>query len=222
MARTSATACLDNLTCRVTSGRYESYQHLVDWFNDTVGAPVVDPDNRTVEDGEYFRQTCFDLMEVTSDEEVMLLPPDRDGDDKITAKDLDFVENADGDFEGEFKIWQQDFFWDREDEAKSGCTPGLDCKSFKVWAYMDGPATDGNFVTCDGGDAIGFEVEEYNYDFFGGRVFEDVLNQPDGYIGAGDWVANQYLDGNTAVDGFYEWQNVYDQPTIILGHEVTQ
>ena len=65
--------------------------------------PVRDADERKVEDGEYFRQTCFDLMEVTSDEEVMLLPRNLEG--KETAVDpseLDFVENKDGDFEAEF------------------------------------------------------------------------------------------------------------------------
>lgn len=215
--------CFDALTCRITSGRWESYQAIVDWFNDTLQAPVVDADGRPVTNGTYFQQTCFDLMEVTSDEEVMLLPPDRDGDEKITAADLDFVENDDGDFEGTFTLWQQDHYWDRDAQEKSGCEPGIDCPAYKVWAYMDGPGTSGgNFVTCDGSDNSGFEVEEYNYDFFGGRVEENVLNQPDQYIGRGDWVANEYLDGNDFVTGHYEWKNVYDRPTIRIGYEVTQ
>lgn len=215
--------CFDALTCKMTSGRWESYDAIVEWFNDTLGIPIVDADGRKVENGEYFRQTCFDLMEVTSDLEVMLMPQDRNGDEKVNALDLDFVENADGDFEGTFTLWQQDFFWDQDAEEKSGCTPGLDCPAFKLWAFMDGPGgNDASFATCDNSDFVGFEVEEYNHDFFGGRAMENVLNQPDSYVGEGDWVANQFLDGNELVDGFYEWQNRFDRPTIRLGYEVTQ
>lgn len=216
-------ACFDALTCRVTSGRYESYDKIVEWFNDTLASPIADADGRTVNNGEYFRQTCMDLMEVTSDDEVHLLPPDRDEDGKITAMDLDFVENEDGDFVGEFKIWQQQYYWDEEDQEKTGCTPGLDCVSFKVWAFMDGPsAANAGFTTCESADFIGLEVEEYNYDFWGGAVQEDVLNKPGTYLGTGDWVANQYIDNGETVPGFYEWKNAYDRPTIVLGHQVDE
>lgn len=216
-------ACFDALTCRVTSGRYDSYDAIVEWFNDTLKSPIADADGRTVNNGEYFRQTCMDLMEVTSDDEVHLLPPDHDDDGKITAVDLDFVENEDGDFVGEFKIWQQQYFWDQEDQEKTDCTPGLDCKSFSVWAFMDGPSeADAGFTTCESDDFIGFEVEEYNYDFWGGAAQEDVLNKPGTYIGAGDWVSDSYLDGGTATPGFYQWNNAFDRPTIILGHQVSE
>ena len=213
-------ACFDALTCKLTSGRWESYDAIVEWFNDVLGQPILDADGRQVSNGEYFRQTCFDLMEVTSDQEVLLLPPDRDGDGKITLADLDFVENADGDFEGEFKLWQQDFYWD---QSAKNCTPGLDCPAFKVWAFMDGPGRgNSQFITCDDSDNVGFSVEEYNHDFFGGRVQEDVLNKPDSYVGPGDWVSDSFLGKNGFEPGFYEWRNRFDRPVIRLGYEVTE
>ncbi|NCG18723.1 MAG: hypothetical protein GWP91_06900 [Rhodobacterales bacterium] len=216
-------ACFQALACKVTSGRFVDYDAMAIWFNDILGQPIVSADNQNVTSGELIRQTCFDLLEVTSDEEVRLTAfEDRNGDDKLNELDLDFVENADGDFEGEFTLWQQDFFWDRDEEREKGCTPGLDCTGFSVWAFADQPdSVSGRFTACEDGSNEGFEVEEYNHDFFGGRSVPDVLNRPTQYITEGDIVANEYLDGGDWVEGAYLWKDVYDRPTIRLGHEVS-
>ena len=56
---------------------------------------------------------------------------------------------------------------------------------------MDGPGRQGgDFSTCEQDFNSGFEVEEYDHDFFGGRVWPDVLNSPTTYLGEGDWVSD--------------------------------
>ena len=214
--------CFDALTCKMTSGRFTDYQSIVDWFGDTLGSPILDDDGVEITDGEFFRQQCFDLLEVTSDEEVLLIPTDdTNGDDKLDELDLDFVENADGDFEATFTLWQQDYFWDINHAAENDCEPGLDCQGFSVWAFMDAPArSGGSFSTCEDGTYAGFEVEEYNHDFFGGRAYSNILNYPSSYIGQGDWISNQFMQDGAFVEGAYRWDNVYDRPVIRLGHEV--
>ena len=212
-------ACFDGLTCKMVSGRHLDFQSIIDWFSGTLNQPIVDAQGAEVANGEYFRQTCFDLMEVTSDEEVYItVTEDKNGDEKIDAQDLDFQENADGDFEAEFILWQQDFFWDQDAED---CTPGTDCPGFSVWAFMDGPSgVNNSFSTCTSDSSEGFRVNEYNVDFWGGRAEPDVLNAPGKYIGAGDWVSDAHLKGGEWVEGAYRWDNIYDEPVIRIGHEV--
>ncbi len=211
--------CFQSLRCKLISGRFQDYDELVEWYNGTLGQPIVDADGREVDNGTYFQQTCWDLLEVTSDEEVRLTSYDQDRDGELgSGEGLDFFQNADGDFEAEFILRQQEYFWDQNQE---NCEAGTDCTGFSLWAYMDGPADNsGTFSTCNATGQNGFEVEEYNYDFFGGRVESDVLNQPGNYIGEGDWVANGHVEGGTVVDGAYVWENIYDRPVIRLGHEV--
>ena len=211
--------CFESLVCKLASGRFVDYDSIVDWFNNTLNDPIVDPDDRLVESGVYFQQTCWDLMEVTSDEEVRITAfEDQNDDGKLTELDLDLVENADGDFEGEFLLQQQDFYWDQNQQD---CEPGIDCTGFSVWAFMDGPAQlDSTFTTCESAGQLGFEVEDYQHDFFGGRVESNVLNQPGSYISLGDWVSDSYVEGGQVVDGAYVWNNMFDRPVIRLGHEV--
>ena len=211
--------CFDNLACKLVSGRHFDYESIIDWFSNTLNTPILDAEGREVDNGEYYRQVCFDLMEVTSDEEVYItVTSDQNNDGEINAADLDFKENADGDFEAEFVMWQQDFFWDQNAED---CTPGSDCPGFSVWAFMDGPSgVDSSFATCETDNNSGFQVNEYNVDFFGGRAEPDVLNAPSKYIGIGDWVSSEFKQGGEWVEGAYRWDNIYAEPVIRLGHEV--
>ncbi len=202
-------ACFEFLTCKVVSGRYVDFDSMASWFADTLQQPILDANNVPVTNGEYLRQTCFDLLEVTSDEELLLTAiHDRNGDEKLDEQDLDFVENKDGDFEAQFTFLQQDWYWD---QTEKDCEPGVDCTGFSLWGFMDAPSTISNvYSTCD--PAQGYEEQTYNNDYDGGRPQMDVLNQPSSWISAGDWVA----------DEGYVWKDVYEQPTINLGFEVTQ
>src|SRR5688500_1446577 len=105
------------------SGRFIDWQGIVDWYADTVGKPILDAAQNEDTNGQDLRQTCYDLLAVTSDSEVRItVSEDRNDDGKLDAADLDFVKNADGDYEAEFTIWQQDFY-----------------EGFQLWAFMDAP-----------------------------------------------------------------------------------
>lgn len=211
--------CFDDLQCKLVSGRYQDYEQIISWFNETLEIPITDAEARPVESGEYFRQTCMDLLEVTSDEEINLLPKDADSSGAVEMTELDFVENADGDFESTFVLYAQEFFWDQEQEEAEGCIPGTDCTGFSVWAYVDQPSSLGVYNSCIDGTQ-GYEVEEYNYDFFGGRVASNILNDPSTYVSVGDWVSDSHKSGSEWVPEAYVWKDIYDQPVIRLGYEV--
>jgi hypothetical protein len=163
-------ACLEFLTCKVTTGRYVDYDHLVDWFNNVIGTPITDASGVEVTNGDYVRQVCYDALHHTSDEEVGLTATDRNDDGTVDALDLDFVENSDGDFEAEFVAWQQDFY-----------------DGFSIWGWLDTPSEQSfQLSTCTFSD--GYTRNEYNEYFYGGRAERDLLNYPSIYIASGDWV----------------------------------
>lgn len=202
--------CLDFLNCKLTSGRFLDYQEIVDWFA-YLEQPVVDAAGAEVASGDYIRQTCYDLLNVTSDDEVRLTAfADRDNSGAIDRQDLDFVDA--GDFwEAEFTIWQQELFWDKD---QADCTPGVSekeggCKGFSLWGWMDAPSdVSYQFSTCEPGE--GFLVNEYNSEIFSGRPYLDVLNFPATYISDGDY---------TASEGFV-WYDIHDEPEIVLDFKV--
>lgn len=171
-------ACTEFLACRVVSNRYTSYDDLLVWFRDRLGLVVPDRNGDPVTTGDYIRQQCMEMLRVTADDEIRIIASDQDGDGTVTDKDLDFVENEDGDFEGTFTLWQQEFY-------KSDDGVGM-----SLWGWMDAPSDGGfRYSTCDPNQ--GYQQVWYDQQFFGGRQFSDVLNQPSQYIGAGDWVATE-------------------------------
>jgi hypothetical protein len=185
-------SCLEFFTCRLTSNRFTSYQEIVDWFTDVVGAPPTDSQGRTIATGDYIRQNCFDLLEYTSDQEIRILPPDRNEDGVVDAEDLDFVENADGDFVGRFEILQAEFY------------PGM-----TAWAFMDAPSTvQYSFSTCD--PANGYFEGTYDRQYQAGLQFSDVLNRPSAYLIDGDWVSSE---------GFV-WDDPEDDAQILIDERV--
>lgn len=203
-------ACLEYLTCKTTTGRFATYDDMVDWFANVLEAPITDAGGKPIEAGFLIQQTCFDLLEVTSDAEIGLITGDRDGDGAADAADLDFVLSDDGQFwEAEFTIWQQNWYWDRAEEAETGCIPGEDCTGFSLWGFMDAPDTSTSvFSTCNPNQ--GYDEEIYDQEFSGGKAMSNVLNQPTQYITRGDWVANE---------GFV-WKDMYEQPTLDIDFEV--
>lgn len=195
-------ACMESLKCRMVSGRYESYQSIIDWFDEVVGAPVIDAAGRPVESGEFLRQTCLDLLNVFSDEEIRLLPPDRNGDGVIDKLDLDFVEREDGNFEAEFIVWQQEFF-----------------EGFSLWGYMDAPSLeDFGYSTCNRAN-VGYQEIRYDSQFFAGQQYVDLLNTPAIYLGPGDWVAGPQTSPSGETLG-YVYDQFSDQPELWLNVEV--
>lgn len=204
-------ACLAALTCRVPTGRFVDYQAIVDFFVDDLSLPIVDSAGQPVTTGERLKQECYDLLEVTDDYEVRLTAyQDRNDDGAIDAADLDFVEDENGDFVANVRIWQQEFV-----------------EGSKLWGFMDAPGSLGteadaenveagrdrgfsyDFTTCD--PNVGFLDQTYSNEVRGTYAFRDVLNQPYKYIGAGDYVTR------TA----HTWTTPYEIPQIVLDLQVT-
>jgi hypothetical protein len=196
-------ACLQSLACKVTSGRFLDFDLLLDWY-ETIGVVVTDVNDDPVANGEFIRQTCFDIFNVNTDREAQVVAYDKNEDGKVDELDLDFVYDVQADeFVGQFLIRQQELFYDQN--ATKDCVPGRDCRAQSVWGWMDTPALETYaYKTCDPDE--GYQFPQYNQQFIGGRAFQDVLNQPTKYIEAGDYAAGE---------GF-EWKNVYDEPDIYL------
>lgn len=187
--------CLESLVCKVTSGRFLDYDGIIDWFGTYYEEPVEDAQGRVVTTGDYIQQTCFERLRVTSDDEIRVIQSkDTNEDGQIDKLDLEFVENADGDFEGQFKIWQQEFV-----------------EGFKLWGFMDAPSlTDGRLNSCDPSE--GFYDGEYDSNFRGGRPYRALLNFPQAFLQEGDWV----------VSTPHEYSAWDDQVTITMDFEVQE
>lgn len=165
--------CIQDLACKVVTGRYTDFDDLLEWFRDVQDDPPVDNEGGEITTGEYIRQQCFELLEYTSDEEIRL-STDKDGDGEITVADLDFQENADGDFEGRFTLYQQEFV-----------------EGMAVWGFMETPQDGAAFSTCN--EQLGYQENTYNRNYRTGTHFQDILNEPDRRIEGGDWTTEGYI-----------------------------
>ncbi len=175
-------ACMEFLTCKVVSGRYVDFDDMVDWFTNVLHKPILDSAGNEVTNGDYIRQTCYELLNYTSDEEIRLTASDSNEDGTIDLQDLDFIERDDGNFEAKFTIWQQQFY-----------------EGFSLWGWMDAPSDlSFQFSTCD--STAGYSENEYNMDYDAGRQYRNLLNFPSVYISSGDWVATDGIPYQEAGD----------------------
>ncbi|MEN0064966.1 MAG: hypothetical protein AAGA48_22665 [Myxococcota bacterium] len=199
-------ACLPSLSCRLTSGRFETWDSIVEWF-ELLETPLTDVNGAPVPNGEYLRQVCYDFLNITSDEEIRVTAfEDRNNDGYINSGDLDF-QREDDFFVAEFTMFQQELFYDQDDP---NCTPGRDCTGFSLWGWMDAPDVDRfDYTTCFD-DQFGLQIQEYNIEFEPGASPPDVLNFPSRYIARGDWVSTQP----------FIWSDVFDEPNLVLDFEV--
>ncbi len=206
-------ACVEFLSCKVASGRFVSFEDMVEWFGETLQDPITDQFGNEIESGDLLRQTCYDLLEVTSDAEIRITAyEDRNGDGEVDEEDLDFVVREDGKYEAEFTLWQQDYFDNSAQVAEAG-GPDSDVHGFTLWGFMDAPATQSSeFSTCTDEDGAGYLETTYNNFFSGGRPYLDILNQPSFYIADGDWVSSEA----------FVYQSQWDTPELELNFEVTE
>jgi hypothetical protein len=159
-------ACYEALACKVVTGRFKDYNDILDYFGNILGNPVTDDNGSEVAYSSTYQQACFDYFHATTDSEMAFIGG------------LDFTENADGDFESSFLMPHTVYV-----------------EGMTIWGWMDAPAIElanpkesGGFSSCD--SLGGRQFNEYDQEFYEGRVFYDSLNTPSQYIFAGDWVAN--------------------------------
>lgn len=162
-------ACYKALACKVTTGRFEDYADVLDYFANVLKHPVVDDRGNalTPEEAEAFQQYCYDYYYATSDDEMEFIGVDN----------LSFTEDGD-DYVADFSLFHTFY--------KEG---------MQVWGFMDAPLIKpdaleqaGTFSTCDTGG--GNHVYRYDQDFYEGAPYADLLNYPTQYLDVDDWVSS--------------------------------
>jgi hypothetical protein len=195
-------ACFEHLTCKVVSGRYLDFDSMVEWFRDVLEQPIMDNLGNEVTNGDFIRQTCYEYLNVTTDEEIQVTAMDSNDDGVVDLNDLDFVEGSDGNFYAEFDFWQQEYFEEQGGEEGSS-------KGFSLWGWMDAPSQSSlRYGTCNSSD--GYQEQTYNNDFFGGQQYDDLINLPANYISDGDWVSTTG----------YTYESPFDTPELWIDFEV--
>jgi hypothetical protein len=102
------------------TGRYDSYEDVLDYFRDQVRTPILDPAGDEYTSGTAYQEECFESRFYTSDNEVDFLR---------TEPQFQLV----GDYwEAEITILQTYF--------QEGIT---------LWGWVDMPSFTYDFVTCD-------------------------------------------------------------------------
>jgi hypothetical protein len=176
-------ACFSDLACRISTGRFSSFEDILDWYNDVLSDPVKDEFGAVVDSPDFFRSYCYELFQYTADYELTFLSEfvNANGEETNT---LDFAVNANGDYEAEFDLWQVTYKPD-----------------MKIWGWMDTPSEKFSFSTCDPDQ--GQYNSKYTNDFYYGTNFNDLLNFPSKYIFENDWVIQDpYAFTATDADAF--------------------
>lgn len=187
-------ACYQALACKVVTGRFNSYDDVLDYFANLMGTPVTDEHGSEVIASDVFQQECYDYYKITSDQELTFLGSDQ------------FVKQDDGTYAADYNM------------AHTTLVEGM-----TLWGFMDAPrifeyvaggsyqaSENGSFTTCN--EALGNNHVEYDQDFYEGAPQGDILNFPSFYIQKDDWVA----DGLTVVMAEDE------TPTITLSVKVEE
>jgi hypothetical protein len=172
-----AFACFEALVCRVSTGRFVSFDEIIEYFTVFAQDPIVDPSGDEVTSGAYFEQYCLDYFYYTSLQEFDFLAIDDEG-----KPAPDFTENADGDFEAEFTMSHTPFY-----------------EGMKLWGWVDTPSEVYEFSTCNP-NLYGPAMNEYNQEFNAGGGQWNVLNYPGSYIFKGDWVVSEAWQMNSRED----------------------
>jgi len=182
-------ACYQALVCKVVTGRFTTYDDILDYFETVVQEPVVDDRGTAVDSEAAFQAYCFELFNYTDDDELGFLTQDED--------DLDFVENSAGDFEAEYDLWAVDYY-----------------QGMQIWGWLDTPDEAYNFSTCD--VDRGENNQEYSNDYRYGANVPDVLNFPGENISEGDYIISApiTLDFEDA-DAF---RDAGEEPTVTIDY----
>ncbi len=155
--------CYQQLICQTVTGRYSSYDDVLEFFRDEVRDPILDTNGQEVTSGIEYQEQCFEYKYATDDYEIAFID---DG-------QLDFALTSDGQYyEAETSIPHVPFY-----------------EGMTVWGWADMPSEGFGFTTCN--SSIGESVYYYEEQYDVGSNFSDVLNFPGTYIDHGDYVENE-------------------------------
>jgi hypothetical protein len=166
-------ACYEMLRCKVTTGRFTSYDDILDYFANELQNPIVNQFNEEVTSDIEFREWCYETMFLTSDSELPFLAMD----------------GADFELKGDY--------W----EADATIYHSYFREGAVVWGWMDSPSRSYKFASCDtslwGWNQF-YYAEQYNT----GATEAGLLNSPANYIDRGDWIAAEGDLLNKPTDNF--------------------
>lgn len=155
-------ACFEMLRCKITTGRFTSYDDILDYFANELQTPIVNQYDEEVTSAIEFREWCYETMFLTSDSELPFLSMDG----------ADFELNGDY-WEADATIYHSYF--------REGAT---------VWGWMDSPSRSYNFASCDT-TLWGWNIFYYDQQYNTGATEAGILNAPANFIDRGDWIADE-------------------------------
>ncbi len=166
--------CYEVLNCKIVTGRYESYEDVLDFFENELREPILRADGDPVGSGIEYQERCFEMRYATDNREV----------DFVEDGELDFTLSSDGQFyEAESEVLHVEYN-----------------ENMTVWGWLDAPSPTFQFASCDPG--LGEQIFYYEDQYFSGANYNDLLNYPGQYIDDGDWVENAGVPLMTSEDTF--------------------
>ena len=112
--------CYQELICKVVTGRYQSYDDLLEFFADQLGDPVSDNQGKEVYSAVEFQEQCFEVLYMTGDNEMLFV-----------SLEQDFVDRG-------------DYL-----EADVEIPHTLFAEGMAVWGWVDMPSKTFDFSTCN-------------------------------------------------------------------------
>jgi hypothetical protein len=168
-------ACYEVLRCKVTTGRFTSYDDVLDFFRDELNDPVLNQFGEEVTSAVEFREWCYETMFLTSDSELPFLSLDG----------ADFVDKGDY-WEADATVYHSYF--------REGAT---------VWGWMDAPTRSYNFASCTDDSAQGgWQQFYYTEQYTTGATCAGLLNAPANFIDRGDWISETGAEMKSPEDNF--------------------
>ena len=113
-------ACYQSMVCKTVTGRYKSYEDLLDFHNNVLEQPLLTAEGHEVTSAEEFQERCFEVLYSTGDHEMLFITPE-----------TDFVDDGDS-WVAEVEIPHVPF------------TEGM-----TIWGWVDMPSITFDFNTCN-------------------------------------------------------------------------
>lgn len=128
-------ACYEQLVCKVTTGRFENYDDILDFFGNQLDEEIRTMDGHAVNSSAEFQERCFEVEYGTGDWEML------------------FVGERDFEIEGEYLV------------ARDVVIPHVPFyENMQIWGWVDMPSPSFEFNTCDPsvGDNLNYYAESYD------------------------------------------------------------
>ena len=127
-------ACYQQLVCKVSTGRFEDYADIIDFFDNVLEDPIRTLNGEVVGSSTEYQERCFEVEYATGDNEML------------------FVGERDFRIEGDFLVA----------DVVIPHVPMND--GMKVWGWVDMPSPSYEYSTCDPtvGDTVNYYAESYD------------------------------------------------------------